>query len=52
MSLKTFKNLGPEAQKSRSGGVSGRLGGILGRLGASWGVLAASCGVLASLTVA
>ena len=56
MCLKTFENPGPEAQKSRSGGVSGRLGGVLGRLGgvlgrlgsvlgrlgASWGRLEAS----------
>ena len=42
MCLKTFENPGPEAQKSRSGGVSGRLGLVLGRLGASWERLGAS----------
>ena len=42
MCLKTFEHPGPEAQKSRSGGVSGRLGGALGRLGASWGRLGTS----------
>ena len=34
---KTLQNLGPEAPKSRSGGVLGRLVGVLGFLGASWG---------------
>ena len=34
---KKIQNPGPEAPKSRSGGVLGRLVGVLGFLGASWG---------------
>ena len=46
MCLKTFEHPGPEAQKSRSGGVSGRLGGVLGRPGGVLGRLGASLGRL------
>ena len=39
MCLKTFKNLGPQAHKSRSGGISGRFGAFWGVLGRLWRVL-------------